>query len=209
MAHILVMLLILFSSLSAKDFGTYGHVFEVKEEDLLVWLKNRAKSLSADELRDMQASIINHYGKTFKEPAPLSLSTANVYRAFYLDPVICADRDIKNHEGAVVVRKGSFFNPLAQIKSLAALLFFDATDERQLTWARQQNNSGKWVLTKGKPLELELMEKKPIFFDQQGCLTKKFAIEHLPAKVSQDGLKLKVEEFSLKNKSWDSKKPCF
>ena len=164
MAALLVGLLILFSSLSAKDFGTYGHAFEIEEKDLLVWLKNKIKTLSEEEAKLMQKSVAEHYKEMFQRPSPLDLTPAKICKVIYLDPRICADQDIKNHEGKVIVKKRSCFNPLEQIQCLDALLFFDATDEKQLAWARQQNKLVKWVLTKGKPLELEQTEEKTCFF---------------------------------------------
>lgn len=75
----------------------------------------------------------------------------------------------------------------------------------------------KIILTSGSPFELmeqwnslsknplsgnqlvgnQLVENQPVYFDQTGKLTKKLGIKHVPAVVTQEGLKLKVSEIAL------------
>jgi conjugal transfer pilus assembly protein TraW len=50
------------------------------------------------------------------------------------------------------------------------------------------------ILTGGSYLELMRQWKRPVFYDQQGALTEKLGIRHVPALVSQEGNKLKIEE---------------
>lgn len=186
-------------TLEAKDLGTYGHLFPIEEEDLLQMLKNKVNHLSKEELEKVQHHVQRHYSSQFHNPLPVpGLKDATVYRVFYVDPTVCVDQEIKDHEGKLVVAKGKCSNPLETVVPLDALLFFDASNPLHVEWAKTQNQLVKWVLTKGKPLEFEERENHPVYFDQFGTLVKKFGIQHLPAKVSQEGLKLKIEEFSLR-----------
>jgi conjugal transfer pilus assembly protein TraW len=50
------------------------------------------------------------------------------------------------------------------------------------------------ILTGGSYLDLMRRWKRPVFFDQQGTLTDKLGIRHVPALVTQDGKRLKIEE---------------
>jgi conjugal transfer pilus assembly protein TraW len=187
-------------SLEAKDLGSYGHLFLIEEEDLLKVLKNKVSDLSKEELSTVQSKVQSYYFSQFQNPMPVQgLKDAEVYRVFYVDPILCADQEIKDHEGKLVVSKDKCINPLEIIVHLDALLFFDASNPQHVEWAKTQYQLVKWVLTKGKPLEVEERENHPVYFDQFGALVKKFGIEHLPAKISQEGLQLKVEEFPLKN----------
>jgi conjugal transfer pilus assembly protein TraW len=52
----------------------------------------------------------------------------------------------------------------------------------------------KVILTGGSYLDLMRRWKRPVFFDQQGTLTEKLGIRHVPALVTQDGKRLKIEE---------------
>lgn len=186
--------------LEAKDLGTYGHLFPIEEEDLLKVLRNKVNDLSKEELEAMRNKVQSHYSSQLQNPLPIQgLTDAKVYRVFYVDPTLCVDRDIKDHEGKLVVSKGKCINPLETVVHLNALLFFDASNLQHVEWAKRQNQLVKWVLTKGKPLEFEEKENRPVYFDQFGTLVKKFGIKHLPAKVSQEGLQLKVEEFPLRS----------
>jgi conjugal transfer pilus assembly protein TraW len=185
--------------LSAKDLGIQGHLFPIEEEDLLESLKNKIAHLSENEVNMIQGKVQNHYATQVQNPSPIpSLQEAKVYHLFYLNPTICAEEEIKDHKGHMVVTKGKCFNPLETIVHLDALLFFDAANPMHLAWAKRENQRNKWVLVKGQPLELEEQENRPVYFDQLGILVKKFNIHHLPAKVSRDGLQLKIEEFPLK-----------
>jgi len=197
MAFILAGLLFLLSSLEAKDFGTYGHVFQIEEEDLLVWLQNKSKTLSKEEGEVVQEKIRDHYVSVIQKPHAVTLSQAARYRVTYLDPTIFADRDILDHEGNFVVKKGTCFNPCVTLTHLDALLFFDAENLEHLKWAKLQKGLVKWILTHGKPLELEDQENRPVYFDQFGILVEKFGITHLPAKVSKEGSRLKIEEIPM------------
>ena len=146
----------------------------------------------------MHIQVRDQYVSRFNNPCSVEgLKEAKVYRSFYIDPTICTDQEIKDHEGHVIVSKGTCINPLESVFHLDALLFFDGSNPRHLEWARNQNQLVKWVLTKGKPMEVEEKESHPVYFDQFGVLVKKFGIKHLPARVSKDGLKLKIEEFPI------------
>jgi conjugal transfer pilus assembly protein TraW len=188
------------NTLEAKDLGIYGHVFPIEEEDLLKVFKDKVNELSKEELETVRNKVKSHYCSQFQNPQPIQgLKDATVYRVFYVDPTICSDRDIRGHEGKVVVPKGKCINPLETVVHLDALLFFDASNPQHVEWAKTQNQLVKWVLVKGKPFELEEKENHPVYFDQFGTLVKKFGITYLPAKVSQEGLQLKIEEFPLRS----------
>ena len=92
-------------------------------------------------------------------------------------------------------------NPLEHISLSSGLIFLDGTRETHLAWAREQVGNFKWILVKGKPIEIEEKEKRPIYFDQLGVYTSRFHIENIPAKVIQRGKHLQVEECVLEGSS--------
>lgn len=187
-----------FYALEATDLGVCGHVFTIEEENLLESLKQKVMNLSKEQVEVMQAKIKERCISQLQTPRGVEgLQKAKTYRSFCVDPALCTERDILNHQGHVIVPKGQCFNPLTTIWHLDTLLFFDGSDSRQLEWAKNQKDQTKWILTKGQPLELEGQENYPVYFDQLGILIKKFGIQALPAKVSQEGMLLKVEEIPL------------
>jgi hypothetical protein len=78
-----------------------------------------------------------------------------------------------------------------QCRSEQALLFIDARDTAQVKRASgildERGGKLKVILTGGSYLDLMRRWKRPVFFDQQGTLTEKLGIRHVPALVTQDG----------------------
>ena len=204
MASILKRLLILSIAvlgphcLHAKDYGVYGHVFSIEEEDLLEVLQKKTNALTDKEIEAFQKNVQSKIARGLTEPSPVKgIEEARSYRVFYFDPTVCAKEAIKDQEGNIVVKKGTCVNPLQSIASFDDLLFFDATHEDHIEWAKKQPKNAKWILVKGKPIELEKQENRPIYFDQFGFITTKLNIKNVPAKVSKDGNRLKIEEIPM------------
>lgn len=200
---------LVFSFVEAKDFGERGHVFEIEEENILQYLKTKMNSIDPSERESMEDSVRKRAIKSVREPKAVSgLEEARHYRSFYFDPTVTAyadipDSDVLDAEGKLlvakgsVVAKGSSVNPLHMQELRENLLFIDGDKPSHLEFARSQEMPCKWILTKGKPLDLEEEEKRAVFFDQLGVLVKKLGIEKIPALVSQEGNSLKIEEIPL------------
>ena len=81
------------------------------------------------------------------------------------------------------------------------LLFFDARDRRQVARARElmarYDGKVKPILTGGSYLDLMKAWRIPIYYDQQGTLTRRFGIHQVPAIVSQEGARLRIDEVVL------------
>ena len=118
-------------------------------------------------------------------------------RVFYYDPTITLPQDLKDHEGRVFARKGDTANPLQITPLTKLMLFIDGEDGRQVKWALHQSLKSKIILVKGSPLKLEETHGYRFYFDQLGLLTKKLGITQVPAKVSQEGHQLKIEEVQI------------
>jgi conjugal transfer pilus assembly protein TraW len=52
----------------------------------------------------------------------------------------------------------------------------------------------KVILTGGSYLELMRRWQRPVYFDQQGKLVARLGIRQVPALVSQDGRRLRIDE---------------
>ena len=94
---------------------------------------------------------------------------------------------------------GTKVNPLDTVSLSKALLFIDARDAAQVGRARgildERGGKVKVILTGGSYLELMRRWKRAVFFDQEGTLTDKLGIRHVPAIVSQEGKRLRIDEF--------------
>lgn len=188
MASILIALILFFSA-NATDFGTIGHTFPIEEQDLLEYMRERILCASMEEKKKLEQIQVISAHKEVK------LDQARENRCFFYDPTVTTQADIKDSKGKVIVAKGTHYNPLEHMSLKDNLLFFDATQKSHLDWAKRTR--GLWILTKGSPIALEEQEGFPIYFDQFGSITHKLGIQAIPAKVSQEGYLLKIEEIFL------------
>lgn len=185
-------------SVNASDLGSQGHTFPIEELSLATYIKEKLANMSESSLKAIETQVCDHYMQCIIEPTPVKcLQKANAYREFFFDPSISVAADIVDIENNAVIQKGTKINPLTLCSLNEALLFIDGTQEEQIHWAKEQTKNAKWILVKGNPLELEQEERRPVYFDQFGILTTKFRIKQIPARVSQEGLKLKIEEIPL------------
>jgi conjugal transfer pilus assembly protein TraW len=96
---------------------------------------------------------------------------------------------------------GTRKNPLEVVSLSKRLLFFDARDPRQVARAREliasYGGKVKPILTGGSYLDLMKAWRVAVYFDQQGTLTRRFGIRQVPALVSQEGQRLRVDEMGL------------
>jgi conjugal transfer pilus assembly protein TraW len=183
----------------AKDFGIQGELFSIKEENLLLALQ---KQLSSKFSAAAYKQLLKETEERAKHPkSPLVPSDAQQNHMYYYDPTFTAEETIKDSKGNVMVSKGTQVNPLKNLQLSSGLLFLNGDNPSHLKWARQQEGLFKWVLVQGNPYELELEEQRPIYFDQHGFSLSKFKIQHIPARVTQDGILLKIEEIALKEQS--------
>jgi conjugal transfer pilus assembly protein TraW len=109
--------------------------------------------------------------------------------------------DIKNHQNQLIYKKGTRLNPLNTVSFRGQWLFFNGEDDKQKAWAQSLYKTGdKLILVRGSALELMQVWELPVYFDQQGLLTRKIGIQQIPARVYQEGQVLKVEELRLTEK---------
>lgn len=186
---------------SGTNLGIHGHIFPVEEESLLEHLKKKISLMPKTSLESFEKQVKKNYLHMINEPNAVSgLGEANEYHVSFFDPTISLSHDITDHENNIVIAKGTAINPLSISSFGTEFIFLDGTNDVHIEWAKTQKANSKWILVKGKPLELEERVKRPVYFDQFGALTQKFGIHQVPAKVSQDGLRLKIEEIPLRER---------
>ena len=180
-----------------EDFGVRGKVFAIKERSLLEVIQSRiAEAQKSGKIKKLNAQFKKRAIESVMEPkAVKGVAHATQSRTFYFDPTIACEKDILDHLGRIVVAKGTTANPLETLAWGVPMLFIDGSAPDQVAWAKAQG--GKIVLVKGRPMDLKKDYGGWFFFDQGGALVRKFGIRFVPAKVSQEGLKLKIEEVKI------------
>jgi conjugal transfer pilus assembly protein TraW len=199
----LIFLLLATLSVEAKHLGTFGHTFEIIEEDLLVVITKKLDALAADgTLTKHQLNVQAVMEAKIQRPTPAEgIIRTKKPRVFTYDPAIRIPSDLKDHKGNVFVKAGTIVNPLETHSLKQPLVFIDGDDETQVAWATQKSNDSKLILVNGPPFQLMNRYSRMFYFDQGGKLVKKFGIEQVPARVSQDARVLKVEELIIVDES--------
>ena len=185
---------------NAQDLGVIGPVYPIAEPSLLEVILSKLRDAETSGLlaklqRDAQSSA----RRAVEQPQAITnVKRTRTARTFYYDPSIVVPYAITDAEGRIIVAPGTKVNPLDTVSLSKRLLFFDARDPQQLTRARtlidQHHGRVKLILTGGSYLDLMRRWKLPVFFDQQGVLTEKLRIRHVPALVYQEGKRLRIDE---------------
>ena len=187
----------------AMDLGVIGPTYEISEPHLLQMIEQRLREKErSGELGRLEAEARERGIATVKNPPPVTgLRATETVRTFYFDPSFTLDRNILGPQGELLFAAGTRKNPLEVVSLSRHLLFFDARDPRQVGRARQlitlYQGRVKPILVGGSYLDLMQSWHVPVYYDQQGLLTRRLGITQVPALVSQDGLRLRIDELAV------------
>ena len=192
--------LLLSVTVRAQDLGVIGPIYPIAEPSLLEVILAKLREADANGVmarlqRDTQARV----KRGIEQPAPVTgITKTTKARSFYYDPSIVVPYAITDADGKVIVAPGTKVNPLDTVSLSKRLLFIDARDAAQIGRARgildEHGGKVKVILTGGSYLELMRHWKRPVFYDQQGQLTDQLGIRHVPALVTQEGRRLRIDE---------------
>lgn len=205
-------------SVLAKDLGRIGATFPIGEVDMLLWIEQRLKHLEkTGELADMKNEFQERVKDSVERPPSLHLPTTLSPKVFYVDPSLTIPQDISDPKtGQVFIKAGTKVNPFdsatwgdnqrsPKFEYSHVLVFFDADDMQQITWARDLIETKaikkpiKWILTGGSPNQMALNLDTRIFFDQKGMMTDQLKIRYVPSLVEQNNVNWQVTEFDVSN----------
>ena len=187
----------------AVDLGVIGPLHPIAEPHLIDEIKSILKKKEeTGELARLQKEAQQRAINAIEQPQPVpGLMTATSARVFYFDPSIQVTQSIVDDKGQVIVAAGTIVNPLETIGLSRPLFFFDARDPRQEAHARKlmttQPTGILPILTGGSYMELMRRWKTRVYFDQGGEITRRFGIRQVPALVSQEGKRLRIEELKF------------
>lgn len=216
---LLLLCTLTFSPVHAKNLGTIAQTFPIAEIDMLDWIMARLRHFEATgELEKMQDEFTERVKQSVIRPTPVTgLTTTTTPKTYYIDPTLTLAEDITDANGKVLFHKGLKINPfdsnswpnakdLPPLVFSKMLVFLDGDDVRQLHFAKalQQQEQAKaqpltfkWILIKGEPAKVQHFLKERVYFDQQGNLTKRFDIKHIPTTAKQSGSRWEVQEFDV------------
>ncbi|MDO8777008.1 MAG: type-F conjugative transfer system protein TraW [Burkholderiaceae bacterium] len=187
----------------ATDLGAIGPTYEISEPHLLKMIEQRLREKErTGELKRLEEEAKARGVEAVTNPLPVAgIRTTQAARTFYMDPSFTLDRNILDAQGRLLFPAGTRKNPLEIVSLSKHLLFFDARDGRQVSQARDlmatYRGRVKPILTAGSYLDLMKSWRIPVYYDQQGLLTRRFDIHQVPALVSQEGQRLRIDELEV------------
>ena len=205
---LLVLLFLLFSTTAyqksiARDYGQQGTVYPIVEQDFLKEIMAKLGVMEKNgKLAKFQNGVKKQMVDSVNKPKPVAgITTTKFAKSWLFDPSVFLNHDLADQNGRVFYKAGSKVNPLDHLSLTRTIIFIDGDDEMQVRWAIKQDklkkNKTKIILVKGAIIDLMKQTKTRLYFDQNGTLTKKFSIEHTPAKIEQEGKKLRISEVLL------------
>lgn len=185
------------------DLGTLGPTYDISEPHLLSMIEQRLREKErSGEIARLQEDSKARGIAGVKNPAPIAgLRGTKTARTFYFDPSFTLDHNLLGPKGELLFPAGTRKNPLEIVSLSRHLLFFDARDRRQVSRAQaliaRYQGRVKPILTGGSYLDLMKAWRVPVYYDQQGLLTRRLGIRQVPALVSQEGLRLRIDELAV------------
>ena len=188
---------------STADLGTIGPTYEIGEPHLLRMIEQRLREKErSGELARIEQEARRRGEQSVREPAPVpGVSSTRSARTFYVDPTFTLPQNVLGSRGELLFAAGTRKNPLEVVSMSRHLLFFDARDPGQVRRARElitrYGGQVKPILTGGSYLELMKSWRTPVYYDQYGLLTRRLGIRQVPALVSQEGQRLRIDELEV------------
>ena len=186
----------------AKDLGTHGRVYDIVEVDLLGVINARAQDELDSGRWDARVDEWREQAKSqAARPRGIHLPRATRPHSYLWDPSAVSPNDIRDASGKIIIPAGTSVNPLDYISLTRNLVFVDGDDDKQIAWVLNAtaNNRDhyKIILTNGPILDLMEEHQVRLYFDQHQSLTRKMAIQRLPAVVFQENKLLRIREIAL------------
>ena len=184
----------------AKDFGTYGALFPIHEQDVLELITSGFERLEEDgRLEEIKTGAQDLVKSRVERPNGRHFPRATQSSSFTVDLTITLDRDLSDQNGRVFARAGTRINPMKYSRFSKRIVMIDGDDPDQITFALKQGNELDTliVLTNGPSLELMRAHGRRFWFDMDAQMSTKFGIRALPSVITRQDPLMLIEEIDL------------
>lgn len=199
-----VLLLALFGAVPAmgQHLGVHGSLWEIQEEDGVAFLKRKVgdlvkdgtvEQMRADSTAKIKDAIVH------QKPVP-GYSVAATNQTRFFDPTVVLDKSVVNSDGRVIYPAGTKVNPLQYGGLSKRYVFIDGRIPAQIDFAvseKAKYPTDSVILIAGDWVAVSKKIGTQAYYDQSGALTRRFKLNKVPSIVSQDGLRIKIEESAL------------
>ena len=180
---------------SGKDLGVHGKLYEIKEEDMLSYVKRKAGAIDMQALR---GSMEKKFEESYAEHSLVSLDvpSATEERVRYVDPSVKVRNPLYDHTGKMISPAG-IVNPLDHI-SLSKSIIVLREDQLKRALKKISGNGEKpiLILTDGDIQRASSLAGQ-IVYKATPFMLRRFQIKKVPSLIEQRGRKLRVKEMFL------------
>jgi conjugal transfer pilus assembly protein TraW len=194
-----------FEAAQFGDAGSRGTTRDIIEPDLIEEMKERVSKIDFEAKKD--AAISRFWLNTKLHPLP----TVTESKVTYFDPTVINEDEIRDPNGNLIAPGGSSFNPLDLVSFSKVVVVFDATDKKQLDFAKLTAdrefaaNKGVILMTTNvdRPRGWEAMTEYSKFlfphrvFVLDDLVAGRFGITAAPSVVRQSGRMFEIQQIAI------------
>jgi conjugal transfer pilus assembly protein TraW len=203
------LLLLAAAAVAAKDLGVQGRVWPIEEVDMRQLVAESAAKVDWNAVDKERRDSVN---EALSSLPGRRLPVANETTVAWIDPSITLASDIhapvRNAAGLLewraIYRKGERINPLAHVRPVTAMLFFDGSSQEQVAYvkavlARQPLTVVPIDVAGRHPGRLAEDVGRPVYFASEEMLAR-FSVTHAPSLLfpgsGAQGLRLGLVSFA-------------
>ena len=181
---------------SDKDLGIHGKLYEIREEDMLSYVRRKAGEIDMRALREsMERKLEESYAQ--HSFVSLDIPSATEERVRYVDPSVNVRNPLYDHTGKMIFPAG-VVNPLDHVPLSKSILVLRGDQvKRALEETDKRGEKPILLLTDGDIRRASSLAGQMVY-KATSFMLRRLQIKKVPSLVMQEGKKLKVEEIILK-----------
>lgn len=181
---------------SGKDLGVHGKLYEIKEENMLSYVRRKAGEIDMRALREsMEKKLEESYAK--HSFVSLDVPSATEERVRYVDPSVNVRNPLYDHMGKMIFPAG-VVNPLDYVPlSKSILVLRENQVKRAVEKTEKKGEKPILLLTDGDIRRASLLAGQMVY-KASPFILRRLKIEKVPSLVTQEKRKLRILEIILK-----------
>lgn len=179
---------------AGKDLGVHGRLYEIKEEDMLSFIKRKAGGI---DMRALRENMTGNLERTHEKLSVVSLGVppAEEERTRYVDPSVNVPNPVYDLAGKIVSPAGTV-NPLEYVPLSRPILFL-REDQVEPLLKKIKEKKPLLLLTDGDVRAASSLAGRMVY-RASPLILERLQVEKTPSLVTQEGLSLRVKEMVLK-----------
>ena len=180
---------------SGKDLGVHGRLYEIKEEDMLSYVRRKAGEI---DMRALQDSMEKKVRESWAQHSFVSLDvpSATEERVRYVDPSVSVQNPLYDHTGKMIFPAG-VVNPLDHVSlSKSILVLREDQVKRVLEETGKRGEKPILLLTDGDIRRASSLAGR-MAYKATPFMLRRLGVEKVPSLVEQEGRELRVREMVL------------